>query len=208
MRLQNRDESCRQMSRPFTSRTPQNRATSNDIYSRSTFDAPMRIVHPVDAISVRTARSGTTQGEPADGASRHTGDAHRPRIRSLKVNMSIRLISSSVLAAASLAFSSTAFSRTVIYVTHPLPVAVYAPPPPHPVYYYAPPAWTVPVAPVVVVPPPAAKPTSVHMTTTVPVAVPPGYAVVRTQAGYAVVPAANVRYVQPTMVAMPVVTMH
>jgi len=205
MRLQNRDESCRQMSRPVAAKC----ATSNEISSRSPFDKLMRIVHPVDATSVQTARSGTTLGEPADGASHHTVDAHRPRIRSSKVNMSIRLISTSALAAASLAFSCAASAGTVIYVTHPLPVAVYAPPPPRPVYYYAPPpAWSVPVAPVMVVPPPAAKPTSVHVTTTAPVAVPPGYAVVRTQAGYAVVPAANVRYVQPTMVAMPVSTVH
>ncbi|WP_133665687.1 hypothetical protein [Paraburkholderia sp. BL10I2N1] len=121
--------------------------------------------------------------------------------------MNIRLISMSAVAAATLAFSSAAFSRTVVFVTHPMPVAIYMPPPPRPVYYYAPPqpTYVVPVTPVVTVPGPAPKPTSTPMAAPVPmpVLVPAGYTVVRAQPAYAVVPAANVTYAQPTMVAMP-----
>jgi hypothetical protein len=127
-------------------------------------------------------------------------------IRSLKVNLNIRLISMSAVAAASLAFSSAAFSRTVVYVTRPMPAVVYMPPP-RPVYYYAPPQPTVvvPVTPVATVPAPAPKPTSTHMAAPVPmpVLVPAGYAVVRAQPGYAVVPSASITYAQPTMVALP-----
>ncbi len=119
--------------------------------------------------------------------------------------MNIRLISMSAFAAASLAFSSAAFSRAVVYVARAAPIVVYAPPP-RPVYYYVPVqrTYVVPVVPVAAIPKPAS--TSTHMAAPVPMPVLPTYAPAQT--GYVMVPAANVAYAQPTMVAVPVAMPH